>query len=346
MYLDWNATAPLSERVRDFYMDALLRYGANAHSQHQQGRDTSVAVEKARENFANCVGVVSKQVRFTSGATEGNSWILSTFAKQGSILTSAIEHPSVLEWSNAQIAVNADGEIDLASLKMQLQSQSFALVSVMAANNESGVIQPIGEIFEICQHYQVPFHCDASQVINRIDPDISADYMTFSGHKMGAPKGVGAVVLKNELTSLLKGGPQERGSRAGTLNSPAIVTMSWVASQAQAMDNHYQILLEESLKKHFGATVIGEAAKRLPNTSLVKFRSPGDMVVMVLDMLGIAVSTGSACSSGSSKQSNVLKAMGLDGIPVRFSWGHESDIPSIIPIIINGLQNLENTCEW
>ena len=352
MYLDWNATAPMSPTVRTVYLEALEAYWANPHSQHNAGRKALVEVEKAREKIANIVGVFPKNVRFTSGATEANSWLFSHYHHQRAgnagrkILGSAIEHPSVLEWLDDTIPVNPDGVIQLDVLEKQLHTGKYALLSVMAANNETGVLQPMEEIHRLAQRYSVPFHCDASQVYNKIQCYISADFITISSHKMGGPKGVGALVLQKEITPLLRGGSQERGTRAGTVNAPVIIAMAEAMASATAMDDSKQRRFEQFLSERVSVQFMGAGVARLPNTSLGLFSVPGDMIVMALDMAGIAVSTGAACSSASSKDSAVLEAMGYQGKPVRFSWGHDTDIESAMHNIVRIIAELEQTCEW
>ena len=347
LYLDWNATSLLNPSVIQHYTQALARLDCNPHSQHRRGREASVAVERTRERLAGLVGARTKQVRFTSGATESNSWLLSHFAKlDGVILGSSIEHPAVGVWLDETIPVLASGIVDVQWLERRLEQGEVSLVSVMAANNETGVVQPVSQIHELCQRFGVPYHCDAAQVFNRIEWTGSADFITLSGHKMGAPIGVGALVLSTELSPLLKGGAQERGARAGTVNAPLIDTWGYVLENLLPMTRTDHQLLEAALLERTSATIVGSEAERLPNTTLALFDVPGDMIVMALDMQGIAVSTGSACSSASSKDSFVLEAMGLEGKPVRFSWGHDTNLVDAIPKIIETIQNLEQTCAW
>ena len=347
IYLDWNATALISPTVVNHYSSALSQLDCNPHSQHRRGREASVAVERTRELLAKLVDVRPKQVRFTSGATESNSWLLSYFSGQeGAILGSAVEHPAVGAWIDETIPVSVSGIVDLHWLENRLSKGNVSIVSIMAANNETGVIQPTAKIHTLCQRFDVPYHCDAAQVFNRIDWSGSADYITLSGHKMGAPIGVGALVLSKELPPLLKGGAQERGARAGTVNAPLIDTWGHVIKGVRPMTNESQLALESALVSGTSAKIVGADASRLPNTTLALFDVPGDMIVMALDMQGIAASTGSACASASSKDSFVLEAMGLSGKPVRFSWGHESNVEEAIPVILETIQNLEQTCVW
>ncbi len=347
VYLDWNATAQIEPDVTRYFADALQRLDANPHSQHCRGREASVAVEKCREQLAEILAVRTKQVRFTSGATESNAWVMSHFRdREGAIVGSAIEHPAVGAWLDETLPVDEHGVVSLEALEIRLQQGGVSLVSVMAANNETGVIQPVDSIYALCQQYEVPYHCDAAQVFNRVDWAGRADFITLSGHKMGAPIGVGALVLNTELQPLLKGGSQERGGRAGTVNAPIIDTWNYVLSQIKPMSGERQQRFEKQLMEKTSAQIIGQSANRLPNTTLALFDVPGDLIVMALDMKGIAVSTGSACSSASSKDSFVLEAMGMNGKPVRFSWGHRTQLEQSIPIILETIQELEKTCAW
>ena len=347
VYLDWNATALIGPSVVNHYCTALQQLDCNPHSQHKRGREASVAVEKTRELIADLLKVRSKQVRFTSGATESNSWLLSHFSQcEGSLLGSAIEHPAVGAWLDDMIPVLSSGVVDLDWLENRLGTGNVSMVSVMAANNETGVLQPVSEIHALCKRFGVSYHCDAAQVFNRINWTGTADFITLSGHKMGAPIGVGALVLSQELPPILKGGAQERGARAGTVNAPLIDTWGYVINSLRPMSHDAQHELEEALTAGTSARIVGAGAPRLPNTTLALFDVPGDMIVMALDMVGIAASTGSACSSASSKDSFVLEAMGMIGKPVRFSWGHETNLDLAIPRIIETIQNLEQTCVW
>ena len=207
-------------------------------------------------------------------------------------------------------------------------------------------MQPVSEIHALCKRFGVSYHCDAAQVFNRMDWTETADFITISGHKMGAPIGVGALVLSQEIPPLLKGGAQERGARAGTVNAPLIDTWGYVIKSLRPMSQDTQREFESTLTAATSAKIVGAGAPRLPNTTLALFDVPGDMIVMALDMVGIAASTGSACSSASSKDSFVLEAMGMSGKPVRFSWGHETNLKGAIPRIIETIQNLEQTCVW
>ena len=332
MYCDYNATAPMHEDVIIAVVEAMRQSWANSFSPHSLGRKASVQVEEARQSVADLVGVEARKVRFTSGATEANSWVLRAFQSRGPIYTSAVEHPSVLSYANRLIPTDHNGIILLDALENMLHEQVPALVSVMAANNETGVIQPVEEISRLLTQYKVPFHCDATQIYSKIHMSIPADFITLSAHKFGGPKGVGALVVQSEVEPLFLGGPQERTSRAGTHNVPGIVGMGVAARSLSVQDTKKRKILEETIEK-LGGRILGRDAQRLPNTICALFPLPGDLIVMALDLQGVQASTGSACSSGASKQSHVLEAMGEKGTPVRFSLGEGTDVDGVCRVL-------------
>jgi cysteine desulfurase len=317
--------APVKEAV----LDAMDRLWGNPNSLHRLGRMASVAMEEARIAVADLVDADPKGVRFTSGATESNAWVFSACCSTDRplALVSAVEHPSALGWGSDFIPVNRDGVVDLDALEDLLETLAprLGVVSVMAANNETGAIQPIEAVSSLCRSYGVPFHCDAAQVMGRLKMPIPADFITLSAHKFGGPKGIGALVLRKELEPLLRGGPQERGSRAGTSSVPAIVGMGVAAQRCDVYSPGPRDRLDAHCLR-LGGQVLAEGAPRLPNTTSILFPHPGDLLVMALDMRGVQASTGSACSSGANRQSHVLTAMGVDGAPVRFSMGIRSDV--------------------
>ena len=339
-YCDYNATTPLLQPVKEAMIEALNEGWGNSFSPHALGRKASSLVEEARAQVAKLMSVQSSQVRFTSGASESNAWVLRAFATKGPILCSAVEHPSVLAYATHTIPVDSSGRIDLEALREQIIAHRPALVSVMAANNETGVVQPIEAVYCIAKELGVPYHCDASQVIGKLNTSIKADFITLSAHKFGGPKGVGALILNSEIPSLLLGGPQERGSRAGTHNVVGIVGMGVAASFAPTLSFPDLAPLEE-LVSRFGGNILGKDVPRLPNTICALFDQPGDMIVMSLDLHGIQASTGSACSSGASKESHVLTSMGYKGTPVRISFGPKTDIEQVSQGLAMVLESLE-----
>lgn len=332
-YLDWNATAPLRAEARAAMLAALDLAG-NPSSIHAEGRAARRVVEQAREQVAGLVGAEPAQVTFTSGGTEANVLALSPGWTSGNarLLVSATEHPSVLQGGRfapeqvSQLPVTAQGVIDLDALRAALKDAP-ALVSVMLANNETGVVQPIREIAEIVHEAGSLLHVDAVQAPGRIDCDfngLDADLLTISAHKIGGPKGAGALVRREALhlaDPLIRGGGQERGLRAGTEDVLAIAGFG-AAAQAvregrEAQSAHMlalRELLEQGLKAATPNVIIfGEGRDRLPNTTL--FSHPGlraETAVIGFDLEGVALSSGSACSSGKVQPSHVLAAMGVE----------------------------------
>ncbi len=346
IYLDWNATAPLSAPARGAMLAALDMVG-NASSVHGEGRAARRLVEAAREQVAALVGAEARNVVFTSGGTEANALALTPAIEYGAVkapldrlLVSAIEHPSVQSGGRfaraaaEEIPVTPDGIVDLSALGARLAELKAAgeraLVSIMHANNETGVLQPVAAAAELVHAAGCLLHVDAIQTVGRIRCDINelgADLLTVSGHKLGGPQGTGALVRASEALHfpdpLIKGGGQERGSRAGTENVAAITGFGAAAAARSTSSAAMAALrdrLETGLKAISEETVIfGSAAERLPNTSL--FAVPGcraETALIALDLEGFAVSSGSACSSGKVTASHVLRAM---RVPDRLASG-------------------------
>jgi cysteine desulfurase len=339
-YLDWNATAPLRPEARAAAVAALDELG-NPSSVHREGRAARRLVELARQQVAALVGAEPRDVVFTSGATEANMLALTpTFepslehpGRCGRLLVSAIEHPSVRSGGRfpadlvEEIAVTAGGVIDLSALARRLSAlaETPPLVSVMAANNETGVIQPIPEVAAMVHQAGGLLHVDAVQVAGRITTYIKvmdADLLSISAHKLGGPTGVGALVRRGGAPAItephIKGGGQERGARAGTENVAGITGFGAAAAAANATmmeDGHRMRALRDRLEtglKRGPVVIFGESAERLPNTTL--FAAPGlkaEIALIKLDLAGFAVSSGAACSSGKVAASHVLAAMGV-----------------------------------
>jgi cysteine desulfurase len=333
-YLDYNATAPLRPEVREAVAGALAIYG-NPSSVHAEGRVARASIEEARAKIAALVGARSEDVIFTSGGTEANALALAAQAGGAwHCYMSAIEHPSVLSGgrfypeTTTRIAVTRDGVIDLGILASELEKHHLGgwrpFVSLMAANNETGAIQPVAEAAKIVHSAGGLLHTDAVQAAGRIALDIAAldaDMLSLSGHKIGGPKGVGVLVLGNGISvePLIKGGGQERRRRAGTENLPGIVGFGVAAELAAAdLANTGEIArLRDELERGAlaitpDAVVLSAQAQRLPNTSCIA--APGvkaETLVIGLDLAGVAVSSGSACSSGKVEASHVLSAMGV-----------------------------------
>jgi cysteine desulfurase len=336
VYLDWNATTPLRPEARAA-MAAAWDFRGNPSSVHAEGRQARRLIEEARAAVANAIGSTAQNVVFTSGGTEANALALSPGLRRGSgpaverLLVSAIEHASVLSGGRfpaaaiASVGVTRSGVLDLERLRMALGDGPPALVSVMLANNETGAVQPVAEAAEMVHAAGGLLHADAIQAFGKIPFDINglnADMVTVSAHKIGGPKGVGAVVLAEGiegLEPLLRGGGQEKGRRAGTEDVTGIAGFG--AAVRAAMDalerdatglESLRNRLENGLRQTPGAVIFADGVKRLPNTTL--FTVPGlkaETAVIGFDLAGIAVSSGSACSSGKVQPSHVLQAMGF-----------------------------------
>ena len=360
IYLDWNATAPLRPAARAAMLAALDQLG-NPSSVHAEGRAARHLVETAREQVAALVGADAGNVVFTSGGTEANSLALGPAIERPGdrqpldrLLVSAIEHPSVASGGRfarekiEEIPVTSQGIVDLSALEARLRELATAgqrlLVSIMHANNETGVLQPVAAAAAMVHASGGLLHVDAVQTAGRIPCDINAlgaDLLVISGHKLGGPQGVGALVRSSQALHLadplIKGGGQERGGRAGTENVAAIAGFGAAAGAAAAALGADGVLvralrerLEAGLMAVAANTVIfGSGAERLPNTTLFALRGlKAETVLMALDLDGIAASSGSACSSGKVTASRVVKAMGVApelGIgAVRLSLGRDT----------------------
>ncbi|MGE5506167.1 MAG: cysteine desulfurase family protein [Actinomycetota bacterium] len=341
-YLDCNAGAPVRPAVVAAMAEALAEPG-NPSSVHGFGRAARRRLEQARAAVAALAGARPEGVVFTSGGTEANALALAGSGRDR-ILVSAIEHASVLEAvpQAERIPVTTDGVVDLGALEALLAADPRpALVSVMAANNETGIVQPVAEVSRLARAVGALFHCDAAQAAGRMELGLDVDMLTLSAHKLGGPPGVGALVLADpdrRLAPLLLGGGQERRRRAGTENLAGIAGFG-VAAGLAVDDLANGVILElrhlrdrledEALRRVPGAVVVGSGAPRLANTSCLAL--PGvdaQVAVMALDLAGVAVSAGSACSSGKVSASHVLAAMGLDravsGAAIRVSLGPAS----------------------
>jgi cysteine desulfurase len=339
IYLDWNATAPLRPQARAAALTALDSSG-NPSSVHAEGRAARRLIEEAREKVAALVAVEPRNVVFTSGGTEANMLALTPASGPDGkapdrLLISALEHPSVLAGGRfaaaavQRVPATGDGRIDLAALADALAALEGrrALVSLMLANNETGVVQPVSEAARLTHEAGGVLHVDAVQAAGRIPCDINAigaDLLTLSGHKIGAPKGVGAVVRRDAEVPfpapLIKGGGQERGARAGTENVAGIAAFG-AAATAALMDLSAEAGNMRALRDRLEAglrsvspdlVVFGAGAERLPNTTLFALNGmKAETAVIAFDLEGVAVSSGAACSSGKVQPSHVLAAMGV-----------------------------------
>lgn len=369
-YLDWNATAPLRPQAREAMLAALDVVG-NPSSVHAEGRAARALIEDAREAIARRLRVRPGDVYFTSGATEGAAWVLTpNTARRGNrtaiatLLVGATEHACVLQGHRfpaervETLGVDAEGTIDLGALAARLadltsrHGEAGIMVAVQAANNETGVLQPTRDIAALTRAAGVVLVCDAVQLAGRAPCEadaIGADVLILSSHKLGGPMGVGAIVLVGDRVQpepLIRGGGQERRQRSGTENVAGIAgfvaAFEAAAAEAEAFAGRaveLQRRLESGLRAIRPDTVVfGEGARRLPNTSC--FAVPGvaaETALIALDLDGVAVSSGSACSSGKVARSHVLDAMGVDAAfargAIRVSTGPtttEADIDTFL----------------
>ena len=338
IYLDNAATTPIHSEVLAEMMPYFDSVYGNASSLHSFGREAKAGVEKARERVAKGIGCDPSEIYFTSGATEANNWAIRGIAyaniKKGKhIITSKIEHPSVLEpfkqlaregFKVTFLDVDKYGMVRLDQLLHEINSET-TLISIMTANNEIGTIQNIQAIASIAQEKKIVFHTDATQAIGAIHinvQDMGIDALSMSSHKINGPKGVGALYLRKgvAIQKFMLGGEQEKNMRGGTMNTPAIVGFGQAielatrdiianAKKVSALRNYFVRELQSKIEMVY---LNGHSIQRLPNNASVAFGMvEGESILFLLDMAGVAVSTGSACSSGSLQQSHVLQAIGL-----------------------------------
>ncbi|OIN85483.1 MAG: hypothetical protein AUJ12_09225 [Alphaproteobacteria bacterium CG1_02_46_17] len=353
LFFDHNATTPIRPKAFDLATSIMSEVG-NAASVHSFGRQANKHVETARRQIGEILNVDAQQIIFNSGATEGNNTILKGFAGQR-ILISSIEHPSIMECGVAaeKIPVQQNGVIDLDALQEMLNHPTPpALVSVMMVNNETGVIQPIQEIARMAKAVGALVHCDAVQAFGRLPitrESLGVDFMTISAHKIGGTHGVGALVCAAglQVPRLVQGGGQERRQRGGTVNVAGIAAFGAAAVDACSVLDDYQKLSiwRDRIESHIRKTsnrvrILGQEAPRVANTSMVIVDSKsGETLLMAFDLEGVALSAGSACSSGSTKLSYTLTAMGIESSPqiasLRVSLGHtttEKEVEQFIAV--------------
>ena len=347
-YFDHNATTPLDEHVLEVMLPFLREQYGNASSRHDMGITARRAIDQAREQVAALVNVRPTQVVFTSGGTESNNLFIKGAAeilKPSQIAVSAIEHPCVARpaealarkgWAVRKLAVTRDGQVDLNDVDVALQSKT-GMVSVMLANNETGVIQPVAEIAARARAAKAWMHTDAVQALGKIAVDFEAlnvHAMTLSAHKIYGPKGVGALIVDKriELAPLIAGGGHEHGLRSGTENVPAIVGFGAAAELAASRLTELAPRMEKLRARveqgltPMGVVLFGAALRRVPNTSYFAFDGiDGETLIIELDKLGFSVAAGAACSSANPEPSATLLAMGIAPEiargAVRFSLG-------------------------
>ncbi|WP_264718850.1 cysteine desulfurase family protein [Wolbachia endosymbiont (group A) of Lasioglossum morio] len=354
VYADYNATAPISENVKKSIFEVLLKQTLNPSSLHKRGQEARKILQDARDNVRGAIGVSSdKEIVFTSGATEANNLVMRGIAGYLHII-SAIEHPSILNSACNPyiIPVNQEGIVDFLELEKILSELkgNKAIVSVMMANNETGVIQPVKEIAEIAQKFGAICHTDTAQSVGKIKvnmEDLGVDLLTLSAHKFGGVAGSGVLIFNKELAiePIIIGGGQEKGFRGGTENIVAIAGLSAalqnIPDLLSKMDEVKELrdqLECELLNLASDIRIFGKNSKRLPNTSFIYM--PGvksDVQLMHFDLNHIAVSNGSACSSGKVEPSHVLLAMGATKeqaeCSIRISIGPETKPQDIKKIV-------------
>jgi cysteine desulfurase len=357
IYLDNNATTPVLPEVFEAMRPYFNQRFGNASSIHHHGQETRAAVERARDSVASLLGCRVAEIVFTSGGTEGDNLALAGLTRSGDhVIISTVEHHAVLQACKhleeagcevTQVPVDGLGLVDPDDVRRALRTNT-KLVSIMMANNETGVLQPVEEIGRIAAEAEVCFHTDAVQAAGKVSIDveqIGCDALTISGHKMHAPQGVGALYVRKgtRLQPLFYGGRHERSRRAGTENVAGIVALGRAAELAmQSFDQGDDTTmaavrdrLQQGILAQVGdASVNGDGAPRVPNTSNIYFEDiDGEAMVIALDLKGLAVSTGAACSSGATEPSHVLSAMGLTvdraRASIRFSIGKQNTADDI-----------------
>jgi cysteine desulfurase len=352
VYLDNNATTPVLPKVFEAMRPYFAEHFGNASSIHHHGQETRAAVERARESVAALLGCRSSEIVFTSGGTEGDNLAISGLARAGDhVISSTIEHHAVLNSCKhleaigcelSYVPVDGRGLVDPDDVRRALRPNT-KLITIMMANNETGVLQPVEEIGKIAADADVNFHTDAVQAAGKTSIEvkrIACDLLSISGHKLHAPQGVGALYVGKGtiLQPMFYGGSHERSRRAGTENVPGIIGLGKAAEIAkQALDRGdlaqmaaMRDRIEQTILSEVEATgVNGEGAPRVPNTTNIHFDYiEGEALVIALDLKGLAVSTGAACSSGAIEPSHVLTAMGLSPeisrASLRFSLGKQN----------------------
>ncbi len=383
VYLDYNATTPIDPRVLEEMMPYLSEHYGNPSSIHSFGRKGKEALDKAREQVSQLLSASPKEIIFTSGGSEAANFAIKSTALSGlkekgnHLITTKVEHECVLEsfkflerqgWQVTYLGVNSEGILDLDELRDSL-SQNTVLVSCMYANNETGVIFPIDKIAEIVKERGAVFHTDAVQAAGKIDinlKQIPADLLSISAHKFYGPKSVGALFIRDSfsqqtpLPPLIHGGGQERGKRSGTENIPGIVGLgaasNIASSEMQKDESRIRVLRDKLLSRITqdidGIKLNGSIEKMLWNTLNLSIEGvQGESLAMNLDVEGVAVSTGSACSEGTVDPSHVLSAMGLSredaASSVRISLGRFTEreeidyVASIFPGIVERIRGVK-----
>ena len=380
IYLDHNATTPLHPEVLNAMLPALQDNFGNPSSIHSFGRSARVQLDEAREKVARLIGASSSEIIFTSGGTEANNLALLGVAlkdKEKKIITSKTEHPSVLnpcrqlEEQGVEVHyldVDRFGRIDINNLESQI-TESTALISLQHANSETGVLQDIKKVSELARSNGVLFHTDAVQSVAKIELDLKdypVDMLSISAHKFNGPKGVGALFLRKGTPALfapVSGGSQEKKRRGGTENVAGIIGFGKACEIAIKRVSTLEVSRVAELKDYFynkvyemipGTELFGDMQNSLPNTLNLGFAGvEGDTLLIAMDMEGVAVSTGSACSSGTGLPSPVLQAMGLPdnkiNSSIRFSLGcstTKTELDSVLKTLVKAVSLNNTAISW
>ena len=380
IYLDHNATTPLHPEVLNAMLPALQDNFGNPSSIHSFGRSARVQLDEAREKVARLIGASSSEIIFTSGGTEANNLALLGVAlkdKEKKIITSKTEHPSVLnpcrqlEEQGVEVHyldVDRFGRIDINNLESQI-TESTALISLQHANSETGVLQDIKKVSELARSNGVLFHTDAVQSVAKIEFDLKdypVDMLSISAHKFNGPKGVGALFLRKGTPALfapVSGGSQEKKRRGGTENVAGIIGFGKACEMAIKRVSTLEVSRVAELKDYFynkvyemipGTELFGDMQNSLPNTLNLGFAGvEGDTLLIAMDMEGVAVSTGSACSSGTGLPSYVLQAMGLPdnkiNSSIRFSLGcstTKTELDSVLKTLVKAVSLNNTAISW
>lgn len=373
IYLDYNATTPIDKVVADAMLPYLYGHFGNPSSTHALGVDAKNAIEYARKQVADLLGCTQNEIIFTSGGSESNNTVIKgvahSFQKKGKhIITSVTEHPAVINpckylesigYEVSYLSVDQHGMIDPADVERLIREQTI-LVTIMHSNNETGTIQPIKKIAQICQKHQVLFHTDASQSIGKVPIDVNdlgVDFLTIAGHKLYAPKGIGALYIKNGLhiEPLIHGAGHEAGRRAGTENIILEVGLGKACEIAIEALNNSDVhkmtsYFYDQMRQNFGERIVlnGHPEKRLPNTLNLSFLGYNGHEILN-HLIDVAASTGSACHSGMTTISPVLKAMGVTEEvgrgAVRFSLGRyttKDELDVAIVALVKTIKLLQN----
>ena len=367
VYLDHAATVPVKKEVLDAMLPFFSASFANPSSGYRAAREARKAIDIARKQVADAIGAKREEIYFTSGGSEADNWVLlgctSVQGEKKHIITSAVEHHAVLHACQAleqrgydvtYLETDSCGRVSPVAFERAIRSDTL-LASIMLANNEVGTIEPVAELAQIAHAHGILIHTDAVQAVGHIPVnvnDLGVDMLSMSAHKFGGPKGIGALYIRagTRIDNLIYGGAQERNMRAGTENTPAIVGMGYAIDAAVSQLKEtaaYVSQLRDDMQKMLeaidGVRINGDQERRLPGHLHVTIEHANtQLLLMQLDMAGIAASAGSACSSGAAERSHVIRAMGLDGknqADIRFTLA-ETNTASEIEMVVGTLRRI------